>query len=133
MDPAEEARAVRDRGLEGNADRGGWRQITVIEQEVFDRVRESLPDADPMMRRANFLVDGVRLADCRGKVLEVGDLRIHMRGETRPCELMDEQCDGLRSALDPDWNAGAFGKVLNDAVVRVGDEVRWGEMQGFEE
>jgi len=51
----------------------------------------------------------------------------HMRGETRPCNQMNEQCLRLKDALDPDWKAGAFGKVLNEAVVKVGDEVGWAE------
>jgi hypothetical protein len=34
---------------------------------------------------------------------------------------MDEQCAGLRSALSPDWGGGAYGVVLDDGLVRVGD------------
>jgi len=126
MDPHEEVRAIEDHGLENCASGGHtWRQVTVIEKEVFDELQEEFPDLEPSMRRANFMVSGVRLKECRDRTLRIGDLRIQMRGETRPCNLMDEQCPGLQDALDPDWKAGAFGRVLNDAVVKVGDEVGW--------
>ncbi len=128
MDPQESATAVENVGLEGCAGGGRrWRQVTVIEKEVFDELMLELPDLDPAMRRANLMVSGIRLKECRDKILQVGGLRIHMRAETRPCDLMEEQCPGLQAALVPDWKAGAFGKVLNDAEIAVGDAVEWVE------
>ncbi len=126
MDAVESAVALKDHGLEGNADNSGWRQVTIIEKEVFEAVSGELGEpVGPSARRANLMVSGVRLKETRDRVLRVGDLRIEIRGETRPCELMDEQHQGLRDALDPHWRGGAFGVVLDDASVRVGDEVRW--------
>lgn len=124
MDPARRVAAVAGEGLRGNADQGGWRQVTVIEREVFDRIREELPDAEPSMRRANVLVSGVKLEDTRDHVLHLGGVRIRIRGETRPCHRMDEQCPGLRAALKSGWGGGAFGVVLDDGEIRVGDPVR---------
>ena len=123
MDPAEGASLVANAGIVGCANQGGKRQVTIIEREVFDEIRRALPDAVPIMRRANFMVSGIRLENSRGKVLTVGDVRIQLFGETRPCERMDEQCAGLTSALDPDWRGGAYGVVLDDGDVRVGDPV----------
>ena len=126
MDAVSTAVAVENAGLEGNADQGRARQVTLIEKEVFDAISEARGEAvDPSVRRANFLVSGVRLEETRDRVLRVGDLRIGIRGETRPCELMDAQHRGLRAALDPHWGAGAFGVVLGDATVSVGDDVSW--------
>jgi MOSC domain-containing protein YiiM len=34
---------------------------------------------------------------------------------------MDAQVPGLTDALDPDWSGGAYGVVLDDGDVRVGD------------
>jgi MOSC domain-containing protein YiiM len=128
MDPRESARSVENVGLEGCAGGGGsWRQVTVIEKEVFDELMVDLPDLDPSMRRANLMVSGVRLKECGDKILQVGGLRLHMRAETRPCDLMEEQCPGLQAALLTDWKAGAFGRVLNDAEISVGDAVTWVE------
>jgi MOSC domain-containing protein YiiM len=123
MDPAERARLVADAGIEGCANQGGKRQVTIIEREVFDEIRRSLPEAAPIMRRANFMVSGIRLENSRGKTLTVGDVRIELHGMTRPCERMDEQCTGLTVALGPRWRGGAFGVVLDDGEVRVGDAV----------
>ena len=90
MDPVDEAVAVEGRGLEGGVDFDSHRQVTLIEREVFDRLKGSLDDSvEPMMRRANLLVSGIRLEDTRGRMLAVGDLRIHIRGETRPCGQME--------------------------------------------
>ena len=117
MDPTDSATLVTDQGIVGNANQGGKRQVTIIEKEVFDRISQTLPEAEPFMRRANFMVTGIRLEQSRGNVLTVGDIRIQIHGETRPCERMDEQCMGLTAALGP------FGTVLNDGEVRVGDAV----------
>lgn len=125
MKVVEEASLVEDRGIEGNADQGGWRQVTVIEKEVFEDLQESLsPDVDPAMRRANLLVRGVRLEDTRGQTLRVGPCAILIRGETRPCALMDQALPGLREALSSRWGGGAFGKIVRGGTIRVGDEVR---------
>jgi MOSC domain-containing protein YiiM len=98
--------------------------VTVIEKEVFDRIREELPDVEPHMRRANVMVSGVRLKESRDRILHLGGVRIHIHGETRPCERMDAQVTGLTAALDPDWNGGVYGVVLDGGEIRVGDEAR---------
>ncbi|GMR13149.1 MAG: hypothetical protein BMS9Abin29_1350 [Gemmatimonadota bacterium] len=126
MASVESTVAVENAGLDGNADQGGWRQVTLIEKEVFDGISEARGEVvDPSVRRANFLLSGIRLEETRDRVLCVGDLRIEIRGETRPCELMNAQHEGLREELDPHWCAGAFGVVLGDATVSVGDDVSW--------
>ena len=124
MDPATEVSLVAGKGIEGDANFGrSRRQVTIIEREVFDEVRQSLPDAEPAMRRANFMVSGVRLEGSRDHVLTLGAVRVHIQGETQPCERMDAQCPGLTAALEPGWRGGAYGVVLDDDVVRVGDGV----------
>ncbi len=115
MDPVEDARLVGGKGIETDANFGrGRRQVTVIEREVFERIRRELPDAEPAMRRANVMVSGVPLAHTRDRVLRIGGVRLHIRGETRPCERMDAQCPGLTAALDPDWAGGVYAVVLDD-------------------
>lgn len=112
-------------GIRGNADQGGWRQVTVIEAEALDVLAERLgTDIPPVLRRANVMVRGVRLANCRGKRLHLGRCQIEMRGETVPCHRMDEAVPGLRDAMKEGWNGGAFGRVVVDGEVRIGDAVR---------
>ena len=65
MDPARDVIAVEGKGLEGDANFGATRQVTVIEKEVFDRILAELPGADPAMRRANIMVSGIRLEETR--------------------------------------------------------------------
>ena len=126
MDPTDRIRLVAGKGIESDANFGrSRRQVTIIEREVFDRLRAELPSVDPAMRRANVLVSGLRLEGTRDRILRLGKVRLHIRGETRPCERMDEQCPGLTAALDPHWNGGVFAVVMDDGAVEVGDEARW--------
>lgn len=126
MDPVPRARLVTGEGIEEDANRGrSRRQVTLIEAEVFDRIREALPAAEPAMRRANVMLRGVRLAESRGRTLQVGAVRLLVQGETRPCERMDEQCPGLRDALRPGWAGGVYATVLEGGEISVGDPVRW--------
>ena len=126
MDPVETADAVEGRGLVGNANQGGRRQVSLIEREVWARLMDELGGhLDPSRRRANVLVSGVRLAESRGRTLRVGPVRILVCGETRPCERMDEALPGLRDAMKADWNGGAYGQVLDSGPISVGDEVAW--------
>ncbi|HET9947804.1 MAG TPA: MOSC domain-containing protein [Longimicrobiales bacterium] len=125
MDGVPEATAVAEGGLEGDASFGrSSRQVTIIEKETFDRVRARLPAAEPVMRRANVMVSGLPLAGSTGRVLVLGEARVLVRGETRPCERMDAQCPGLRAALGPEWGGGAHGLVLEGGAIRVGDAAR---------
>ncbi len=122
MDPAESMTLVAGKGIEDDANFGrSKRQVTVIEKEVFDRIMSELPAVEPSMRRANVMVSGVRLEESRGKVLTLGTVRIQIYGETRPCERMDAQVPGFTAALDPHWGGGAYGVVLDDGAVTVGD------------
>lgn len=124
MDAVKTATLVAGRGLQGNANQGGKRQVTILSREYWDEITAGLP-AKPIMRRANLLVSAMDLRDSRDKVLRVGNARIRILGETRPCERMDEACDGLRAALSVAWGGGAFGEVLDDGVIAVGDVVEW--------
>jgi MOSC domain-containing protein YiiM len=125
MDPVDSATLVQGSGIIGNADQGGWRQVTVITRERWDALMDELKgDIDPSARRANLLVSGVSLVDVRNRILQIGECRIQLVNETRPCERMDEALDGLRDAMRRDWGGGAFGYILDGGEIRVGDDVR---------
>ena len=131
MDPATEAHLITARGIVGNANQGGKRQVTIIEREVWERLMSELGARVPASaRRANLMVSGTPLAGMRGRVLRVGDARIRIYGETKPCERMDEALPGLRAAMRPNWGGGAFGEILNDADIHVGDAVMFESEDG---
>jgi MOSC domain-containing protein YiiM len=132
MDPLPRVRLVAGGGVEGSADQGGTRQVTLIEREVFQAVsRELGRDVDPATRRANLLVSGLPLTESSDRTLAVGPCRIRIRGETRPCNLMEEQVAGLRGALaSPSWRGGAYGEVVTGGEISVGDAVSWVEESG---
>ena len=126
MGARESIELVAGRGVEGSADRGGRRQVTLLEREVWDAlVRDLGSDAGPETRRANVLVTGIDLRASRGRVLRLGAARIRIAGEVKPCERMEEAVAGLRAMMYPDWRGGAFGEVLDGGTVTVGDVVSW--------
>ncbi|MEM6767959.1 MAG: MOSC domain-containing protein [Bacteroidota bacterium] len=128
MDPKEEAILVEGKGLKGNANQGGKRQVTLIEKEKWERVCQEIGVAvNPKDRRANLLVSGIDLANTRGKYLAIGDTLIRIYGETRPCNRMEETQNGLQQALDPNWRGGAFGEVMKGGSIKIGDKVMWME------
>jgi MOSC domain-containing protein YiiM len=128
METLARARLVAGGGMEGNADQGGRRQITLIEREVWeDRTRELAGPVDPIARRANLLVSGVSLVETKGRVLRVGSCRLRIQGETKPCGLMDEAHPGLRDALGPGWGGGAYAEVLEGGDLEPGVRVVWEE------
>lgn len=127
MDALERVELEAGRGIVGNANQGGKRQVTIIEREVWDRLMAQLDASlDPSARRANLMVSNVDLRNSRGRVLRVGgSCRIRVYGQTLPCERMDEALLGLREAMRPDWGGGAFGEVLDGGPIAVGDVVSW--------
>jgi MOSC domain-containing protein YiiM len=126
MDPVERATLKAHQGLVGNTNQGGKRQVTLLEQEVWQALMEQFgASLDPSARRANLLLSGVRLANSRKRVLQIGNCRIRIWGETKPCEHLEEACPGLKEAMADNWMGGAFGEILDDGEIFVGDPVRW--------
>jgi MOSC domain-containing protein YiiM len=126
MDARESIELVAGGGVQGSADRGGRRQVTLLERVVWDALMRDLGrDAGPETRRANVLVSGIDLRASRGRVLRLGGTRIRIGGEVKPCERMEEAVAGLRAAMYPEWRGGAFGQILDGGIVAVGDSVEW--------
>ena len=126
MDPVDVAVLVPGHGLQGNANRGGRRQVTIVSSERWAELTAAL-DADipPSARRANLMVSGLELEKTRGRILRVGSTRLHINGETRPCERMEEAHPGLQEAMRERWGGGAFAEVLDGGQIAVGDAVDW--------
>ena len=126
MDSVSAAELVAGRGVAGSADQGGKRQLTLIEEGAWSEAEQELGVlVDPVNRRANVLIRGLNLADSRGKHLRLGNCRIRVHGEVRPCERMDDAQPGLRNALKPNWRGGVFGEILEGGEIRIGDVAEW--------
>ena len=124
MDRVDSALLEVDGGLNGNANRGGKRQVTVISQERWAELMDTLgADLPPSARRANLMVSGLDLQQSRGRVLRVGSTRLLINGETRPCEQMEAAHQGLQELMRDRWGGGAFAEVVEGGEIRVGDEV----------
>jgi MOSC domain-containing protein YiiM len=59
-----------------------------------------------------------------GKTLAIGETRLHVHTESKPCNIMDQQHQGLRAALKSEWRGGVIAEVLVGGTVRVGDGLR---------
>lgn len=126
MDAVETAEMVAKRGLVGNADQGGRRQITIIDATVWEEVVAKLGVAiDPAARRANIMVRGLDLTNSRKQILQLGECRIQIFIEAKPCERMDDVQPGLKAALYDHWRGGACGQVITGGRFKIGDMVRW--------
>ena len=126
MDPVMFAEAVTGRGLAGNANQGGKRQVTLIDESRWKEACAELGvDVDPSARRANVMLRGIDLEGMRGRTLRIGQMRVRIYNETRPCEQMEDAEPGLRVALQPRWRAGAYGEVVEGGVITVGDVAEW--------
>jgi MOSC domain-containing protein YiiM len=106
------------------------RQVSLIEAESWAAAMAELGrDGEGMIpwfeRRANLLVEGLRLPRESGRVIAVGpDLLIEVTTECDPCSRMEEVAPGLKAVLKPDWRGGVLGRVIADGDIAVGDEVR---------
>ena len=126
MDTVDAATLVEGKGLEGNANQGGHRQVTILSADVWEALATELGESvDPSVRRANLYIRGLDLKESRGKTLAIGSARIRVHGETRPCERMDAARGGLRQALGESWRGGVFGEVIHGGSIEIGCDVGW--------
>lgn len=126
MDPALAGVLVAGRGLAGNANQKGRRQVTILEEERWaEAIAEAGTALDPSTRRANLMISGLRLAGSRGRILRIGPCRLRIWTQCTPCRQMEEACPGLQAALRPDWRGGACAEVLEGGSITLEDEVEW--------
>lgn len=126
LEACQEAELVEGKGLAGNADRGGRRQVSLLDADAWARAaRELGQELPPETRRANLLIEGIELAGIQGRLLRIGDCGLRILGQTTPCRKMEAQREGLARALMRDWRGGSYGTVEAGGTIRVGDPVAW--------
>ena len=134
LESVPEVRAVPGKGLEGDRyfrgegsfskNPGGGREVTLVATEMLSVLeREHGIRLDPADTRRNLLTSGVTLNDLVGKIFQVGGVR--MRGVR-----LAEPCDHLERLTRPGvlkglvHRAGLRADILDEGVLRVGDEIR---------
>jgi MOSC domain-containing protein YiiM len=126
MDSVATATLVVGRGLAGNADQGGRRQVTLMDEGAWAAAVAELGVAlPPETRRANLLVRGIALGGSRGRVLRVGGCRLRVFTQVPPCRVMDDAHPGLQAALRPHWRGGVAAEVVEGGAIAAGDLVAW--------
>ena len=101
------------------------RQVTILSTVDWLQVCKEI-DADLpwTIRRANLLVDKLTFSQADvGKTLRIGDIELEITRETDPCSRMDDQHQGLKSALMSEWRGGVCCKVTKAGSLKVGDSV----------
>lgn len=103
----------------------GRRQVSILATEDWQAAcRELGADLPWTARRANLLVEGVRLPRQADALVRIGDVVLRVSCETDPCHRMDEAAHGLRDALAPDWRGGVCCEVVTPGRIAQGDPVQ---------
>lgn len=106
------------------------RGVTILACEDWQAALAELTDlAGPVplpwtVRRANLLVEGLRLPRARGAIIAIGPVRLEVTAQTYPCRRMEAAHRGLLKALAPDWRGGVTCRVLEGGPVRLGDLIQ---------
>ena len=125
METLESAEVSEDTGV-ANDFRGkpGKRTVTVISARAWHAACAELGQDIPWTtRRANLIVDDIDLPRTEGPIIEIGEVRLKVTMEVDPCFRMDEQVEGLKAALTPDWRGGVGCTVLQGGSISIGDAV----------
>lgn len=132
MEEIEQGAITTTAGLDGDHKGRKFprRQITVLAREAWEEALAELRGKTGTSvrlpwtaRRANLLVEGIRLPRAKGAILRVGTVELEVTAETNPCGRMEKAHSGLLKALHPDWRGGVTCRVLSDGAVAVGDPV----------
>ena len=125
MQETQQQSLVAGNGFSVEPGRARRRGVTLLSLESWREACQELGTELPWhTRRANILVEGIPLASTIGSVLKIGDVMVHVHGETKPCGIMDQAHPGLRTALSSDFRGGVHGEVLTGGLVAVGDGIQ---------
>ena len=83
---------------------------------ILDIVREAILIGSVLLGTAIIVIIG--------NTIRLGEVKVKINAETKPCELMDQIHSGLREALGPDCRAGVYGQILEGGVIKVGDSLQ---------
>jgi len=119
----------KEAGVEGDHKGAKFprRAVTVLAREDWEAALADLGiGANELAwteRRANLLVEGLRLPRALGATLRVGPVLLEVTYPTTPCSRMDEAYADLKRALYPDWRGGVTCRVLEGGRISLDDGV----------
>jgi len=125
MEALDSADISTDTGVAGDS-RGkpGDRQVTLLSARDWQAACNELGQQVAWTtRRSNLFIDDMDLPKAAGHIISIGDVRLETTVEIGPCFRMDEQVEGLRNALQPEWRGGVGCEVLEGGKVSIGDTV----------
>jgi MOSC domain-containing protein YiiM len=125
METLDSAEISTETGVAGDfRGKPGKRQVTLLSAEAWQEACNELgQDVTWTTRRSNLLIENINLPKSAGHIIAIGNVRLKITMEIDPCARMDEQVDGLKKALQPDWRGGIGCEVLEGGSISVGDPV----------
>jgi MOSC domain-containing protein YiiM len=119
MEELEEARAMKDVGLEGcaHARPQGMRQVLLIDRETLD-VFELVPG----IVRENVTTEGIDVNGLAiGQRVWIGEVELQVSAVCDPCEQIEALRPGLQAAMR--GRRGMLCKVARGGLLKRGDEI----------
>jgi MOSC domain-containing protein YiiM len=119
MEELEEARAMKDVGLEGcaHARPQGKRQVLLIDRETLD-VFELVPG----IVRENVTTEGIDVNGLAiGQRVLIGEVEFEMSAVCDPCEQIEALRPGLQAAMQ--GRRGMLCRVVRGGLLKRGDEI----------
>ena len=119
MEELEEARLIRNAGLEGcaHARPDGNRQVLLVDRETLDAM-----DLAPGVIRENITTEGINVNGLAiGQELRVGETVLKVSAICHPCDQLEKVRPGLRREMR--GRRGMLCRVLQGGVVRRGDAI----------
>src|SRR3984957_59629 len=120
MEELEEARVIRNVGLEGCAHArpgGGPRQVLLVDRETLEAM-----DLQPGVIRENITTEGM---DVNGLAMEqevrIGEVRLQVSEICHPCDQLEKIGPGLRREMR--GRRGRLCRVLKGGMIRRGDTI----------
>jgi len=126
--PVERARAVADKGLEGDhrMDKtpGSARQVTLISEEFMQQIAHftGLSTIDPVLLRRNLVVNGINLNVLRHQRFQIGEAVFEATALCHPCSRM-EAALGKGGVAAMIGHGGLCARILSTGNITVGDRL----------
>ena len=101
------------------------RQVTLIQHEHLPVIAAlaAVTAVDVAALRRNLVISGINLIALKNARVRVGDALLEIVGPCHPCSRMEEAV-GLGGYAAMRGHGGMTARVLEEGIIRVGDEVR---------